>query len=276
MPDQWLQKAAWGHSTNDRIFDLLEKESDRLYTHVPHNSIGADTISAVRLLGGWKHPKPVASNDLAYRKADGSLAYRWELLHKRIDPIVSNGLTPLLVLDNVPHALAPDGAGTGSTYGQNLAPTDFKEWEDFIEAFCRELADRYGAERAAAWRFRIGTEADNPNHWERRAPDSLEKYLKTYDHAAAAIKRVFPDARIGPSNFNSMFAGEFHRSVNPKAVMKHFATGTNYATGETGSPIDFLPISFYGLYQSGGAFDHPDAAEYGYCPEALRLHARYL
>lgn len=276
MPDQWLQKAAWGLPTSDPIFDLLEQETNRLFTHVPLNSIGADTISAVRLLGGWKIPEPIESHDLVYREEDGSLAYRWALLHKRIDPIVENGLTPLIVLDNVPYALAPEGVVPNPAYGQNMAPTDFEEWETFVEALCRELKSRYGEELAGTWRYRVGTEADNPNHWEDRAPDSLEKYLKAYDHAAAAVLRVFPEARIGPSNFNSMFAGEFHRSVDPRKVMEHFAFGENYATGATGSAIDFLPISFYGLYHMGGNFPHPDADEYGYSPEALRLHARYL
>ncbi|AKJ63685.1 GH39 family glycosyl hydrolase [Kiritimatiella glycovorans] len=284
LPDRWLNPPTWAISSDKPVIGLLEDFTGRNLSEHPKTALLDEGISCVRFLGGWKKPSrpggeyeegtPIESYDLVYRGDDGALKYRWERVHGRLDPLVENGLTPLIVLDNVPHMFA-EGEGN-PVYGQHLAPNDFEAWGTFIEALCRELADRYGFEKVNQWRFRVGTEMDNPNHWEGGAEDSLVKYLKTYDHAAAAVKRVLPGAKIGPCNFNSMFAGQIDRKVPPMAVFEHFARGTNYATGEIGSPADFAAVSSYGMYWMGGEFDHPLAAAYGYHPDTLRLHADLL
>ena len=284
-PDRWLAaNSGWLLPSTDPVFDLLEKETGRAFKNKSRNLILSDTVSTVRLLGGWNPqwkngevlPDTSAdSYDLAWRDENGNIQYRWNLLHGRLDPIVQNGLTPFIVLDNIPFCFAPKNNGAES-YGQVLAPVNFKEWGAFIEALCHELADRYGFDKANSWRFRIGTEIDNVHHWENAAPDSLEKYLKTYDFAADAVKRVLPEAKVGPCNFNSMFAGQLNRTVPPLAVFQHFAMGTNYATGKVGSPVDFVAISSYGMYWMGGKFDHPDAARYGYYPDTLGIHVDFL
>lgn len=284
MPDRWLaENGSWLLPSSDPIFDLLEKETGRSFKNFPRTMILSDTVSTVRLLGGWKSAwkggevlpnTSIQDYDLAYRDEAGDLKYRWELLHKRFDPIVENGLTPFVVLDNVPYCFTDSDGNAG--YGQNLAPTDYEGWGIFIEDLCRELMNSYGFEKVNSWRFRIGTEMDNPNHWENGADDSLEKYLRTYDIATAAVKKVLPEAKVGPCNFNSMFAGQINRKVPPMEVFEHFADGKNYATGEKGSPVDFVAISSYGMYWMGGKFDHPDAAAHGYSPDVLRLHVDLL
>jgi hypothetical protein len=284
LPDRWLAaNESWLLSRRDPVFDLLEKETGRSYGDGPKSMMLGDTVSAVRLLGGWNPAwkggevlpdTPVQDYDLVYRDEYGGLQYRWDLLHKRVGPIVTNGFTPFFVLDNIPYCFAAWDGNSG--YGQNLAPADFEEWGVFVEELCRELVRSYGFDKANRWRFRIGTEMDNPHHWENGAPDSLEKYLKTYDFATAAVRKILPGAKVGACNFNSMFAGQLNRVVPPMAVFEHFAGGTNYATGEIGSPVDFIAVSSYGMYWMGGVFDHPDAAAHGYSPDVLRVHADFL
>jgi xylan 1,4-beta-xylosidase len=276
VPDRWLSPPAWAMPTSRPIFELLNRETGFDYSQTPVHALLADKISTVRILGGWKTGGSPEDVDVVTSDGSGGLIYHWDRLFARLDPIVTNGLTPFVVLDNVPFALAPAHSGPLPSYGQNLAPKDFVLWERFIEDLCMALAERYGRETAGSWRYRIGTELDNPNHWESRAPDSLEKYLRTYDHATAAVKRVFPNAHVGPGNFNSMFAGQLNRLVDPVKMFQHFANGTNYATGKIGSPVDFISISSYGAYWSGGRFDHPDAARHGFSPEVLRMHAALM
>ena len=276
IPDRWLSPPAWAMPTRRPIFELLSRETGFDYSQTPVHALLADKISTVRILGGWKTGGTPEEVDVVTSDGNGKLIYHWDRLFVRLDPVVTNGLTPFVVLDNVPFALAPAHSGPLPSYGQNLAPKDFILWERFIEDLCLALAERYGRESAGAWRYRIGTELDNPNHWESRAPDSLEKYLRTYDHASAAVKRVFPEAAVGPGNFNSMFAGQLNRLVDPVKMFEHFANGTNYATGKIGSPVDFISISSYGAYWIGGRFDHPDAARHGFSPEVLRMHAALM
>jgi hypothetical protein len=77
----------------------------------------SDFLTTPRLLGGW-HPdkggkgeldrhKNVAEADLVYRKKDGSLAYRWNLLDYRLTRFIKAGYKDItLVLDQVPYCFA--------------------------------------------------------------------------------------------------------------------------------------------------------------------------
>ena len=97
----------------------------------------ADFLTTPRLLGGW-HPdkggkgelekhKHVADADLVYRKKDGTLAYRWELLDLRLTRFIKAGYTDLtLVLDQIPYCLAKKHHL--ETYGQASPPDDLQEW----------------------------------------------------------------------------------------------------------------------------------------------------
>ena len=130
-------------------------------------------------------------------------------------------------------------------------------------AHCAQhLLHRYGP-RAQSWRYRVWTE---PNQIDSFT-GTVEDYAKMYDHAAAAIRRVLGDGpRIGPANFCRYCAVSKTDWQSPaytpnshehsywsgvESLLEHFARGTNWATGEVGSPVDFLAMSNYGCY--GGA-----------------------
>ncbi len=203
-----------------------------------------DGITTVRLLGGWDVPgrpkdRRNDTDDLVGRNPDGSLFYRWDLLKARLDPYVERGYALTLVLDNVPYALARTPTIKG--FGQVSPPADMAEWGGFVRAMAEELKRLYGAERANGFRFRVGTEMQD----ERRFDGTQEEYLQFYDQAATAVKAVLPGARIGPFN-RSIPKGSFTSfdeyapgNVDMLALARHCATG------ETGSPFDFLARSLY-------------------------------
>jgi hypothetical protein len=141
------------------------------------------------------------------------------------------------VLDNVPYCFV--AKPSGGTYGQVMGPDDPKEYGRFIRELCREIVRKYGRKTAERLRFRVGTEPDLPGHWQ----DSVQKYCRTYDHATAAVREVLPKAQVGPGNFLLRPKGE-RRQIATK-IVTHLASGRNYATGKTGSPVDFLGISLY-------------------------------
>ncbi|HUT36401.1 MAG TPA: hypothetical protein VNE39_23140 [Planctomycetota bacterium] len=213
-------------------------------------------VTLVRFLGGWGKRAGGPKQDLAYRDEDGKIQYRWDRLHRSLDTWVGvgvkkQGLDLTIVLDDIPWCF-PEEARVGG-YGQVAPPRDFREWEAFIEAMCREILNRYGAETANRLRFRLGTEYN----WAHRFQGTPEQLYRHYDHAAAAVKRVLPEAAFGPYNVVAADArcdgepGSMH-NVNTLKLAEHCATGKNYATGGIGGPLDFIAVSCYYRYRGVG------------------------
>jgi len=241
IPDYWLETS-------------FPYQKRPYATEVPF----ANHLSVVRLLGGWD-PRQTngelggsAEADLAYRDAFGDIQYRWELLAPRLDPYVNAGYNqtayppPLtIVLDNTPWCF-PDPPVLGSL-GQIAPPADFDEWKDFIAALCQQLVSLYGYDVVSNWRFRMGTECsergDDPDG--SRFWGTEEQYLKLYDHAAAGVKSVVPDAQFGPFNTGGASGDMSSHNVNPFVIAKHCLEGTNFATHVIGGPFDFAAISQY-------------------------------
>ena len=227
----------------------------------------SDGLSVVRLLGGWEDKQLPDDrrndpNDLVFRDDAGALHYRWELLKARLDPFIANGYTDLtLVMDNVPYCLAEKPVK--GNFGQCAPPGNFNEWHAFIRDMCRELKRLYGEDVVKSFRFRMGTEMQD----QRRFTGSREQYFQYYDFAAKAVKEEIPSAGFGPFNRAMPYSEEMKAELPYSAVdildlVKHCATGTNTATGKTGSPIDFVARSFYYFSSEPrpGVFNniHPD------------------
>lgn len=206
----------------------------------------ADQLNAVRLIGGWnegggaENPVPAHVADLVYKDAGGQLLYRWDKLAARLDPYIDAGYTNLtLVLDNIPYCFP--SSIVMEEYGQVATPANFAEWRTFVSNLCVALADLYGFDMANQFRFRQGTEAQSI----RRFAGTQEEYFKIYDHSAAAVKSVLPGAKFGPFNNAGGKSNPAVNNVDMLALADHCASGTNYATGEVGSPFDFISISSY-------------------------------
>ena len=204
----------------------------------------ADHLNAVRLIGGWNEgvgsekPVPADEADLVYKDEFGALQYRWDRLALRLDPYIDSGYTNLtLVLDNIPYCFTTNMVM--ESYGQVGAPDNFTEWHAFVSNLCVALVNLYGFETANHFRFRQGTEAQSIE----RFYGTEEEFFKIYDHSAVAVKSVLPGAQFGP--FNAAGGISENHNVQIEELARHCVSGTNYATGEIGSPFDFIPISFY-------------------------------
>src|SRR4029078_13545388 len=71
--------------------------------------------------------------------------------------------------------------------------------------------------------------------WYWRGPP--EEFRKLHDYAIDAVRRALPNARVGGAD-TAGSGGQFTRDF-----LEHDLTGTNYANGKPGTPIDF--ISFH-------------------------------
>lgn len=198
----------------------------------------ADHLSVVRLLGGYaSHGEPQADRDLAFRRADGGIGYRWHLLEPRLRPALELGYDLTLVLDNIPWCF-PETPRLGG-FGQCVPPKDPAEWSDFVTALCQELVAVMGPDRAGRLRFRVGTE----NNGLDRFDASAERYFRHYDDTAAAIRAVIPTAKVGPFNISgaSVRGIDTLHNVGGFALAEH-CLGTGAASLV---PVDWIAFSRY-------------------------------
>ena len=204
----------------------------------------ADFLTTPRLLGGWNsgngdagelsRHKTAADADLVYRNADGSLAYRWDLLDLRLTRFVDMGYTDLtLVLDQIPYCLAEKPHL--ERYGQATPPSDMGEWYVFIRDLCKELERRYGTEVANKFRFRFGTELGDGE----RIALTQERLHEMYAQTSRAIKSVLPEAKLGPWN-EASFKNNQEGAPLKVLELARYAKANNL-------PFDFASVSSYSI-----------------------------
>ncbi len=196
----------------------------------------AKYINCVRLLGGIDLKK-----DDYFRGVDdqGRAICNFSEGIAMLAGIRNCGFTPWIVLDNVPAAMCDNPVK--NRYGNTEPPNDFSVWGSYVRQFVQALVDEFGRGEVLRWRFRVGTEPDlNPGHWT----GTKEQYFAHYDHTVAAVLSVLPGADIGPGNIIDPVKKRKWRSWGTE-IIDHCATGTNYATGRTGTPMNFIASSFY-------------------------------
>jgi hypothetical protein len=149
-----------------------------------------------------------------------------------------------LVLDNIPWSLPAPGTAALGSLGQKT-PAQYPSWLYWSsKQMCIELTNRYGSNIVNQFRFRMGTEYNDAERFN----GTLTQYLQMYDWCARGVRESLPNVPFGPFNGSGDFFGE----NNVFSVAGHCASGTNYATGNTGAPFAFAPTSLYFIpYLSG-------------------------
>jgi xylan 1,4-beta-xylosidase len=183
------------------------------------------------------------STNVYTEDAAGNPVYSWTILDHVFDTIHSAGAKPLVEVGFMPEALSvhpqpyrhhfPHGTiFTGWAY----PPKDYQKWSELVFHFVRHLRERYGDAEVKTWLWEVWNEPDI-EYWK----GTSEEYFKLYDFSVDAILRAFPAARVGGPDSTgpaSPKAAEFLRMF-----VDHCAHGKNYASGVTGSRLDF--ISFH-------------------------------
>ena len=208
----------------------------------------ADGLYLVRLIGGWDpnaggeasdYRGDISLADVWYRSPLNRLAYRWDRLFDRLDPVVSTyGYANLtLVLDNIPWSLPAPGTAALGSFGQKT-PAQYPCWLYWSsKQMCMELTNRYGSNIVNKFGFRMGTEYND----EGRFNGTLTQYLQMHDWCARGVRESLPNAAFGPFNGS----GNFFEEDNVYPVAGHCANDTNYATGGIRAPFGFASTSLY-------------------------------
>ena len=190
------------------------------------------SYNLVRMLGG-------RTDDLNtfYQGVDasGNIITDFSGLITSMNNFMQTGFKPRIVLDNVPWEMSLPRIV--DTFGNSKPPTDYDIWRQYINVYLQTLVDEYGMEEVKTWRFRVGTEPNyTPDHWR----GTKDEFFKHYDITVDEVLQVIPDAIIGPGNLLTEGVATYTTEL-----IDHCANGTNFATGEKGTKMDFFSISYY-------------------------------
>jgi xylan 1,4-beta-xylosidase len=176
--------------------------------------------------------------------AEGKPVYDWTIVDRIFDTYLKNGVRPYVQIGFMPEALSVkpepyrhhwtplakyDDIYTGWAY----PPKDWAKWEELVYQWAKHSMEKYGKEEVLKWYWQTWNEP-NIGYWR----GSREEFFKLHDHAIRAVRRAIPDAKVGGPDLAGGAGGDFLR-----AFLDHCVKGKNLATGETGTPIDF--ISFH-------------------------------
>ena len=191
--------------------------------------------------GAGSHALKWGATNMYTEDKDGNPVYEWTTVDRIFDTYIERKMKPLAQIGFMPAALSPKPQPyqhswqPGTPYEQIMTgwaypPTDYAKWSELIYQWVRHCVQRYGQAEVESWYWELWNEPDG--HY-LIAGDKQQEFFKMYDFAADAVKRALPTARFGGPH--TAGTGKFYDNF-----LKHVLYGKNFATGKTGSPIDFI------------------------------------
>lgn len=175
--------------------------------------------------------------------AQGNPVYDWRGTDRIFDSYLARGVKPLVQIGFMPEALSTQPAPyrhewrPGLPYekiytGWTKPPKDYAKWGELSYQWAKHTVEKYGAAEVNMWWWEVWNEANNQpkGYWG----GSAEDFRKLHDYAVAGVRRALPTARVGGPH-TAGHGGQFM-----KDFLEHCLHGTNYATGEKGTPLDFV------------------------------------
>lgn len=127
---------------------------------------------------------------------NGNPVYDFTRSDDIFDFLVELGIAPIVELAPMPAALASDPSQTVFDWKMIVSPPkDYGKWEALVREFVQHSVDRYGADVVQNWYWEVWNEPEccRNKFWK----GSLEEYFQLYDAAAAGVRAVLPNGRIG-------------------------------------------------------------------------------
>jgi xylan 1,4-beta-xylosidase len=173
----------------------------------------------------------------------GKPIYNWKILDEIFDTYHESHVKPYVEIGFMPKALSikPDPYqhhwGPRNRYdeiftGWAYPPEDYKKWGDLVFEWTKHCVEKYGRAEVESWFWEVWNEP-NIGYWK----GTPQEFLKLHDYAIDGVRRALPTARVGGAD-TAGSGGRFTRQF-----LEHCLTGTNFATGKIGTPLDF--ISFH-------------------------------
>ncbi|HEU5165891.1 MAG TPA: beta-xylosidase, partial [Chitinophagaceae bacterium] len=93
--------------------------------------------------------------------------------------------------------------------------------------------DRYGKKEVVTWLWEVWNEPDIP-YWS----GTFDEYCKLYDYAVDGLKKACPECTIGGPHTTSPRSDKAYKYLTD--FISHCLHGKNYATGKTGTPLQYI------------------------------------
>lgn len=180
------------------------------------------------------------STNVYTEDAAGKPVYNWTIVDRIFDTYLARGIKPYAQIGFMPEALSTKpqpyqhewrpGIRYGDLFtGWAYPPKDYAKWEELAYQWVKHCVERYGRAEVESWYWEVWNEP-NIGYWQ----GTPEEFRKTHDYAIAGVKRALPTARVGgPDTAGS--GGEWMHDF-----IEHCLRGTNHATGQKGTPLDFI------------------------------------
>lgn len=184
------------------------------------------------------------STNIYTEDPSGKPVYDWTIVDRIFDTYIERKMKPLVQIGFMPQALSvkpepyrhywkPGDRYNDIYTGWAYPPKDYDKWSELIYQWARHCLERYGKEEVGAWLWEVWNEP-NIGYWQ----GTPEEYHKLYDYAAAGLKRALPNARIGGPHSTGPASPQAAAFL--RRFLEHALRGKNYATGRTGSPLDYV------------------------------------
>ncbi|RYD40630.1 MAG: beta-xylosidase, partial [Verrucomicrobiaceae bacterium] len=194
--------------------------------------------------GEGTHALKWGSTNAYTEDAQGNPVYDWTIVDRIFDSYLERGVRPYVQIGFMPQAMSTkpepyrhywtpkakyDDIYTGWAY----PPKDWDKWEELVYQWAKHSVEKYGEKEVLTWYWQTWNEP-NIGYWR----GSRDEFFRLHDHAIKAVRRAIPGAKVGGPDLAGGAGGDFLKSF-----LDHCVRGKNKATGETGTPTDF--ISFH-------------------------------
>jgi len=211
--------------------------------------------------GDGKHALKWGSTNVYTEDSAGNPVYDWTILDRIVDTYRARRMKPFVQLGFMPEALSSAPTGTpyrhfwkpGDPYndiytGWTYAPREYKKWEELCYQVTRHFVQKYGRGEVESWWFELWNEPDI-GYWSgsvgpsggrgdaqaaQKAQTRRDEFNKLYDFTVEGVRRALPTAKIGGPEVTG------GAQAMLRSFLQHTSAGVNYATGNTGAPLDLI------------------------------------
>ena len=171
----------------------------------------------------------------------GNPVYNWTIIDSIIDTYIQKGMKPLMEIGFMPKDLSANpepyehiwSKGGNLWTGWTHPPKDYNKWREMVYQWVRHSIERYGKQEVTTWLWEVWNEPDIP-YWS----GTFEEYCKLYDYAVDGLKRACPECTIGGPHTTSPRNEKAYNYLTK--FIEHCLRGKNYATGKTGTPLQYI------------------------------------
>ncbi|MGC4072054.1 MAG: beta-xylosidase [Nibricoccus sp.] len=180
------------------------------------------------------------STNMYTEDAQGRPVYDWTIVDRIFDSYIGRGVKPFAQIGFMPEALSskpqpyrhewrPGLPYENIITGWAYPPKDYDKWRELVYQWVKHCVERYGRAEVEQWYWEVWNEA-NGHYWK----GTPEEWYKLHDYAIDGVRRALPTAKVGgPHSAGS--GGKFMDDF-----LAHVVNGKNSATGQTGTPTDFV------------------------------------